>query len=128
MSQEIEKIIAETVNTTVLKLKLAGLMKDNRKSAFQKTEEILRNYNGFTLSDQPQTKKLLHRLNDALSTIRDDPYYDLIKLIYFDGESREYAAEYFDTSVTTISRNKTRLINKLKSILFSDDFILELYS
>lgn len=128
MSQEIEKIIAETVNTTVLKLKLAGLMKDNRKSAFQKTEEILRNYNGFTLSDQPQTKKLLHRLNDALSTIIDDPYYDLIKLIYFDGESREYAAEYFDTSVTTISRNKTRLINKLKSILFSDDFILELYS
>lgn len=128
MSQEIEKIIAETVNTTILKLKLAGLMKDNRKSAFQKTEEILRNYNGFTLSDQPQTKKLLHRLNDALSTIRDDPYYDLIKLIYFDGESREYAAEYFDTSVTTISRNKTRLINKLKSILFSDDFILELYS
>lgn len=128
MSQEIEKIIAETVNTTVLKLKLAGLMKDNRKSAFQKTEEILRNYNGFTLSDQPQTKKLLHRLNDALSTIIDDPYYDLIKLIYFDGESREYAAEYFNTSVTTISRNKTRLINKLKSILFSDDFILELYS
>ena len=128
MSQEIEKIIAETVNTTILKLKLAGLMKNNRKSAFQKTEEILRNYNGFTLSDQPQTKKLLHRLNDALSTIRDDPYYDLIKLIYFDGESREYAAEYFDTSVTTISRNKTRLINKLKSILFSDDFILELYS
>lgn len=128
MSQEIEKIITDTVNTTVLKLKLAGLMKDNRKSAFQKTEEILRNYNGFTLSDQPQTRKLLHRINEALSTINDDPYYDLIKLIYIDGESREYAAEYFDTSVTTISRNKTRLVNKLKSILFSDDFILELYS
>lgn len=125
---EIQKIIANTVNTTVLKLKVAGLMKDNRKTAFQKTEEILRSYNAFTLSNQPQTKKLLLRINEALGTIKDDPYYDLIRLIYFEGRTREEAADYFDTSVTTISRNKSRLINKIKCVLFSDDFILELYT
>lgn len=124
----VQKIIDDTVNTTIFKLKVAGLMKDDRKNSFQKTEEILRNYNGFTLSNQPQTKKLLLRINEALGTIKDDPYYDIIRLIYFEGKSREEAAEHFNTSGTTISRNKTRLINKIKCILFSDDFILELYS
>lgn len=127
-AEKVQKIITDTVNTTVLKLKVAGLLKDDRKNAFQKTEEILRNYNGFTLSNQPQTKKLLLRINEAMGTIKDDPYYELIRLIYFEGRSREEAADYFDTSVTTISRNKTRLINKIKCVLFSDDFILELYS
>lgn len=124
----VQKIIDETVNATVLKLKLAGLMKDDRKNAFQKTEEILRNYNGFTLSDQPNTKKLLHRVNEALTMIKDDPYYDLIRLFYIEGHTREEVAEELNTSTTTISRNKTRLVNKIKSVLFSDDFILELYS
>lgn len=126
--KEIEKIINETVNATVLKLKVAGLMKDDRKNAFQKTEEILRNYNSFIHSDQPQTKKLLMRINEALGMIKDDPYYDLIQLFYIECKSREEVAEHFNTSVTTISRNKTRLVNKIKSVLFSDDFILELYS
>jgi RNA polymerase sigma factor (sigma-70 family) len=120
--------IERVVNRTILKLKLAGLMKDDSKSPFEKTEEILRNYNTLILSDQPQTKKLLIKCNEALQTIDKDPYKDLIKLFYFDGMSREAVAEYFDTSVTTISRNKSRLINKLKTVLFSDDFILELYS
>lgn len=125
---EVQKIIDNTVNATVLKLKLAGLMKDDRKNAFQKTEEILRNYNSFILSDQPQTKKLLMRINEALGMIKEDPYYDLIRLFYIEGRSREEVAYQLNTSVTTISRNKTRLVNKIKSVLFSDDFILELYS
>ena len=126
-----QKAIADTidatVNTTVLKLKAAGLMKDNRKSAFQKTEELLRNYNAFKKSDQPYAKTIVNRINDALYSIKDDPYYDLIPMIYFEEKSREYIAEDFDTTVTTVSRNKTRLVNKLKAMLFSDDTIYELF-
>lgn len=124
---DIKQIINDTVNTTVLKLKMAGLMKDSRKSAFQKTEELLMNYNAFQKSDQPYTQKLVIRINDALYSIKDDPYYDVIPLIYFEGKSREYVAEDFNTTVTTISRNKTRLINKLKAMLFSDDVIYEMF-
>lgn len=119
--------IDATVNTAVLKLKAAGLMKDNRKSAFQKTEELLRNYNAFKKSDQPYAKTIVNRINDALYSIKDDPYYDLIPMIYFEEKSREYIAEDFDTTVTTVSRNKTRLVNKLKAMLFSDDTIYELF-
>ena len=124
---DIKQIISDTVNMTVLKLKTAGLMKDSRKSAFQKTEELLRNYNAFMKSDQPYARTVVNKINDALHSIEDDPYYEVIPLIYFDEQSREYIAEQFDTTVTTISRNKTRLVNKLKAMLFSDDLIYELF-
>ena len=64
--KNIDEIIEDTVNRTVLKLKLAGLMKDDRKTAAQKTEELLRNYPAFKLSDQPYTKKLCEKIESAL--------------------------------------------------------------
>lgn len=124
---DIEQIINDTVNATVLKLKMAGLMKDNRKTAYQKTEELLRNYNTFKESDQPYTQKLVTKIDDALQSIKDDIYYDVIPLIYFEDETRENVADHFRTTVTTISRNKVRLVNKLKVVLFSDDVIYELF-
>ena len=123
----IAKIINDTVNATVLKLKMAGLMKDQKATAYQKTEELLRNYKTFRKSDQPYTRKLVEKIHEALDEIADDIYYDIIPLIYFDGCTREYVAEYFDTTVTTVSRNKNRLVNKLKVRLFSDDVIYELF-
>lgn len=124
---DIKQIINDTVNATVLKLKMAGLMKDDKKSAYQKTEELLKNYNAFKESEQPYTKKLVREIDMALEDIKDDLYYDIIIMSYFEGRSREYMAEYFDTTVTTVSRNKNRLINKLKARLFSDDVIMEVF-
>lgn len=125
---DVEKIIEETVNRTVTKLKVAGLMKDDRKTAFQKTEELLLNYNNLKLSDERKTKVLVQKMNEALGTIKSDIYYGIIPMFYFDHETRENIADYYNTTVTTISRNKTRLVNELKAILFSSDFITEIYS
>lgn len=128
----IEKIIDSTVNKTITKLKVAGLMKNDRKTAFKKTEELLRNYvafkyNALNRNDQPHTFKLIEQIEYALSQIKDDPYFDVIIMIYFENISREEIADKFGTTVTTISRNKTRLVNVLKSYLFSDDVIYELF-
>ena len=129
MEDEIEKIIEETVNKTVMKLKMSGLMKDNRKTAYQKTEELLRNYETFKkVEDQPHTKKIVTIIASALYDLqKDDIYYEIIPMIYFEGKTREEVADYFDTTVTTISRNKNRLVNKLKNRIFSDDVIYELF-
>lgn len=124
---DIKRIINDTVNATVLKLKMAGLIRDDRKTAYQKTEELLRNYNAFVESDQPYTQKLVRKIDAALESIKDDIYYDVIPMTYFEGNTREAVAEYFDTTVTTISRNKNRLVNKLKVRLCSDDVIYELF-
>lgn len=125
--KNIDEIIEDTVNRTVLKLKLAGLMKDDRKTAAQKTEELLRNYSAFKLSDQPYTKKLCEKIERAMKTIDKDYYFEIIALYYFKKMTREEVAEHFNTSETTISRNKRRLINSLSAVLFSDDLIYDLF-
>lgn len=124
----IKTIIDDTVNTTVLKMKMAGLMKDNRKTAIEKTEELLRNYPTFRdITDQEYTVKLVGKIEEALKDISDDIYYDIIPMFYFHNETREYIAERFGCTETTISRNKTRLLNQLKLKLFSNDVIFELF-
>lgn len=125
-----KEIIAETVNTTVAKLKLSGLMKDNSLTAFQKTEKALRLYTSIQSghSENGISDRFITLVDKALKTLDDDPYYDVIPMIYFEGLTREQVAEYFDTTVTTISRHKTRLVNMITPILFSDETIIELFS
>ncbi len=127
MKKDVDQIIEETVNMTVLKLKGAGLIKGDRKTAAVKTEELLRNYPKFKLSDQERTKELCRKIEVALDTIRSDYYFEVISLYYFEKYTREEVAAYFNTSETTISRNKRRLIDDLAAVLFSDDFIYEIF-
>ena len=129
MENDIREIIYETVDYTIAKLKLSGLMKDNRQTAFQKTEQILRNYNELkkSYSENGTAKKFVDIVDNALKEIADDMYYDIIPMMYFENQSRESIAEYFNTTVTTISRNKRRLVNKLKYLIFADDVIYELF-
>ncbi len=120
--------VEEIVNLTVLKLKMAGLMNNDRKTAFQKTEELLRNYNTFKdVDDKESTTKLVQKIEDALKDIEDDIYYEIIPMTYFENDTRENIADYFNTSCKTITRNKIRLVNQLKLKLFSDDVIFELF-
>ena len=125
----VDEIIKQTVDYTVMKIKLAGLMKDNRQTAFQKTEQILRSYNDMkkSYSENGTAKKFVDIIDNALEDIKDDSYYDIIPMIYFEKRTREEIAEFFDTTPTTISRNKRRLVEKLKVLIFADDVIYELF-
>ena len=123
-----EELIKKTVTETVLRLKVAGLMKDTNKSPHQKTEELLRNYQAFTLSGDPAAEKMIQRIEMALQVIKEDPYYDVIVMYYIKGKTREDIADLFNTSVTTISRNKTRLISRITPVLFAEDYIMQLYT
>lgn len=125
----VDEIIKQTVDYTVMKIKLAGLMKDNRQTAFQKTEQILRSYNDMkkSYSENGTAKKFVDIIDNALETLKNDSYYDIIPMLYFEKRSREDIAEFFDTTTTTISRNKRRLVEKLKVLIFADDVIYELF-
>lgn len=128
-ANDIDAVIQRTVDRTVMKLKLSGLMKDNRQTAFQKTEQILRSYNDMknAYSENGTGKKFVDIINNALEQIKDDSYYEIIPMLYFENQSRDAVSEFFDTTVTTISRNKRRLIEKLKVLIFADDVIYELF-
>ena len=129
----IEKLIEKITTTMVVKLKKSNMITQSEKSAFKKTEAVLRNYNNYKIAITEnndmtiKTQKLINIINRALEDIEDDYYYDIINLIYFKNKTREAVAEEFGVEVKTITRNKIRLVNKLKVILFSDDTIIELF-
>lgn len=108
-------------------------MKENKKSAFKKTEELLRNYNKFkyavknNVDNTEKTQKLISIIDNALISIEDDPYYSIIEMIFFERKTREKIAEFYDIEVKTVTRNKNRLVNQLKLVIFSDDVIKELF-
>lgn len=74
------------------------------------------------------TRRFIKVLEDAIETLRDDPYYELISMRYFEGRTRESIAEYFDCDVKTVNRNKNRLINLLQIRLFSDEVIQYIFA
>lgn len=128
MRIDVYKIIEDTVNETILRLKASGIIRDTEKTPQQKTEELLKNYNAFSLSGEPAAEKMILQIEAALHMISEDPYYSVITMYYIEGLTREDIADALDTSVTTVSRNKTRLLKRLSAVLFSDDYIGQLYS
>lgn len=73
------------------------------------------------------TRYFIKVIDSALLKITNDPYYDLIVLLYFEGKTREEIADYYSCDTSTVWRNKRRLVNQLKIILFSDDAITEMF-
>lgn len=82
-----------------------------------------------------RTKIIIKHIDRVLDKFKDDPYFDIIKLYYFDGKSYEQIAEFYDnknkkestqTASSTISRNKNRLVNAIKVLLLPNDFLSEI--
>lgn len=74
------------------------------------------------------TVSFIKVIDDALAALKDDPYFDIIRLKYFEGKSHEDTADYFSVNIRTISRNRNRLVNLLCIRLFSDEFIRQIFS
>ena len=130
-----KQLIDLTVKHTVVELKRNGLIRENRLDSYKKTERILYEYPKFKkivteykFDDMTITPKFVSMIDDALQSISDDPYYKIIELKYFDGWTHEQIAEYFDVQPAAISKQRTKLINRIRAGIFSDDFISELYN
>lgn len=94
------------------------------KSDAEKVEEKIEMIE-FSIST---TRNFIRIIDDAIVALQDDPYYDLIRLRYFEGCTREDIAEHFDCDVKTVTRNKNRLINLLQIRLFSDQVIQQIFA
>lgn len=93
------------------------------KSDMEKAEEKIERIE-FSMKT---TKNFIRIIDDAIATLQSDPYYDLIEMRYFKGCTREDIAEHFDCDVSTVNRNKNRLINLLQIRLFSDEVIQQIF-
>lgn len=85
-----------------------------------RAEKDLRNYEALKVAAMYGDGKAggtVERIDRAMEVIAEDPYHDIIRLYYVRGCSREEIAEMYETSVTTVSRNKARLIEKISRII-----------
>ena len=125
--ENVEEIIENTVNKTIWKLKTTRLLKEDNRSALQKTEELLKNYKAFSESDKPYTRKFVKEIDKILFDLKDDEYIKVIEYYYIEHMTLEQTADLINCSVRTVCRHKQRLIEILKVKLFSDEVIEELF-
>lgn len=98
------------VNVQTSKVYLSELEKvENRIEKLQ--EEIARIENVISMVER------------ALGTIRNNKYYDIIEMKYFDDLTFEHISEKLDISVITAKRYKNKMIRQLQLVIFSDDVI-----
>lgn len=102
--------IREVVKITLDELTTRKLIKDDYQSVLRVVETHLKNY------FNNQTCKVAG-VSHALRTLSDDEYIDIIYLHYRDELTLESIAEYYDKEVSTIKRNKKRLIYKIYDLL-----------
>ena len=124
--EEERRLIEKTVSITIKRMQANKLSYDKAKAA-ARTEDILRNYPTFRkITGRQATAEMAQRVEQALAAIKDDPYYDIIGLFYFEGQSRSAIASYFETTPKTINRNRARLVRKLSLYIYSDEICREL--
>lgn len=98
------------VNVQSSKVYLSELEKvENRIEKLQK--EIVR------------IENVVNMVERALGTIRNDKYYKIIEMKYFDDMTFEHISEKLDISVITAKRYKNKMIRQLQLVIFSDDVI-----
>ena len=65
-------------------------------------------------------------VDNALEKVENDPYYDVIRLKYFEGMVNEAIADELNKDASTITRNKNRLVSSLSTYLFPTDKLDEI--
>ena len=128
-----KELINQAVKQTVSELKRNGLIKENRLNSFQKTERVLNYYPKFKhitetykFDDMQITVDFIKMIDDALKSIADDPYFKIIELKYSNGWTHEKIAEFYNVQPAAISKQRKRLINQLRPLIFPNEYITEL--
>ena len=66
---------------------------------------------------------VVNMVERALDTIKNDKYYKIIEMKYFDELTFEHISEKLNISVITAKRYKHKMIRQLQLVIFSDDVI-----
>lgn len=89
-------------------------------SGEEKYIEIIEAYK----ASKERTERLIAKIERALHSVKNDEYYEIIELRYFDKlESDMEIAEKINVSDRTVRRHKKRLINEIQILLFGADAI-----
>ena len=122
----IEQTAQKTARAVVSELQRVGQIRPERLGTFKKTERVLYMFPDMKPTDGGETAKLYEQIRNALNAIADEPYFELIQQKYFYKWTHERSAEYFDVDEKTIRYQRKKLIDRLRPLIFSDEYIREL--
>lgn len=174
---DLESIIKETVKATILELGIGKAQHKEERSAFQKTELLLWNYNSFkrvikekeeqiadlrkygvphkgsavhtytgdnnvhglstvdetvenavhtVQSSVQEIKSVINMVDNAMNSIKNDEFYPILELRYFNGMSQSEIANALNCTQQNISYHKNRLVRELSMRIFPNDVAKEL--
>lgn len=126
IEQAAEKAAEKAARAVVAELQRAGKIRTERLGTFTKTEKVLYMFPTMHEGADGETGRLYQQIRSALDAVADEPYFDLIKLKYFNKWTHERIAEYFDVDEKTIRYQRKKLIDRLRPLIFSDEYIREL--
>lgn len=169
---ELSQMIATAVVSALKENNLIGTPSEPKKekTAYQKTEQLLYNYNNFKriveeryaeieeikkygvpkkgeavhtycggsgtvsgivlpeesveatvqrlLCSVKDTVQVISLIDKCMAAIKNDPYYKILEMRYFDGRTQEDIALEFGCTQGTVSTNKNRLVKELSMRIF----------
>ena len=71
------------------------------------------------------TVRVIALVERSMELLKNDPYFNILEMRYFDNRTLEDIAAYFNCDTSTISRNRSRLVKELSLRLFPDDVVNE---
>ena len=101
---EVQEIVKIAIRETVKELRREGLLNDDFKQAIYVIEQRLKAY----YAGKPD-----ERLAEALDSLRNDMYFDIIPMYYFNRYTIENISEKLHSGVATVHRHKKRLLIEL---------------
>lgn len=71
------------------------------------------------------TVRVIALVERSMELLKNDPYFAILEMRYFDNRTLEDIAAYFNCDTSTVSRNRSRLVKELSLRLFPDDVVTE---
>lgn len=124
--EQITQIVKQTVAITVQELKAAGLLKDDTKNAYEKTEDLLRQYPALQKSDSQYARRVVQEIDACLAEAENEPYVDVIRLFYFGGLKNAACAKMLACEERTCRRNRRKLVERFAARLAAAEVLREL--
>lgn len=72
------------------------------------------------------TVHIISLINKSMDALRNDPYFCILEMRYFEGRTQEDIADHLGCSQVTVSKNKNRLVRELSMRLFPNQAINEM--
>ena len=123
--EKIKKYIDDAISATVERLRTDGILKTDSKTAYEKTEMLLKRYPSMKKIRDPYAERICLEIETCLESAKNDPYARVIEMFYFRGMTNAACALELGCEERTARRNRKKLVEDFSVRLASEEFIRE---